>query len=95
MTQTKQLGTTRAPTDAAEDHSIAELLKAFPDQWILMSVTKCNERHEPARGIVVARSKNRKQFDSLIDEAASTALPGSRFLIFFANHASLPRSSYA
>jgi hypothetical protein len=56
--------------------SIEEAIARYPDQWVLMKVIDRDNRHQPARGYVLAHSFDEKDVNAVLArEPPLVALP--------------------
>ena len=79
---------TAEPTIALEGQpvSVEEAMAAYPDQWILMRVTACNEYDAPTHGIVVATDPSRDGIQpAVMEHLLAARVTGSRYYVFFAH----------
>ena len=93
MTQVRGSHPSKDARSNSGERSLRELVESFPAQWILMSVTACNERDEPVSGHVLFRNKSRKQLSCFMEQMDPATLETQRVLIFFSDFASLPASA--
>ena len=74
--------------------SVEEAMAAYPDQWILMRVTACNEYDAPTHGIVVATDPSRDGIQpAVMEHLLAARASGNRYSVFF-GHTSTPEEEW-
>jgi hypothetical protein len=76
-----------SPIEPAHEYTVDEVIARCRDQWILMRVTGFDDRHNPARGIVLAHSFRRAEISRALAQeplpaAAASDAPRPMYAIF-------------
>lgn len=67
--------------------TVDEAVDLYPEQWILMRVTACEEGGFPTEGFVVAHSKRRGSIQPAVIRAVTTAKQeGAHYYVFYGQH---------
>jgi hypothetical protein len=67
----------------AEICSVDEVIERYPGEWIVMRITEYDERHLPARGVLIAHSPSRRTAQRIWGEELSRTEPGNGVLSLF------------
>ncbi len=85
MTQAPAIGKTRKSRSRrsvdASEISVAEVCAQFDGMWIAMSVTVCDERNRPERGVVLAMAPTHAALLRLLHDQGGTR--GHRMIYYF------------
>jgi hypothetical protein len=72
-----------ADTQTSVICSIDEVIARYPGQWIVMRVTEYDERHLPARGVLIAHARSRRAAARIWGDEIPRTKPGEGVLSLF------------